>query len=97
MVPIKIYIIYRLLTENPRLRLAYFFVILSDLLETLQNQRAYPYAEIRRDHVHQTEASDDFKAMDVQLRKKYRNLQVSNSPSFCCHSFRNFKYVLVNS
>lgn len=74
---------YRLLTENPRLRLAYFFVILSDLLETLQNQRAYPYAEIRRDHVHQTEASDDFKAMDVQLREKYLNLQFSNSPSFC--------------
>lgn len=54
--------------ENPRLNLAYFFVILSDFLETLQNQRAYPYAEIRRDHVHQTEASDDFKAMDVQSR-----------------------------
>jgi len=59
----------RSLTENPRFTLAQFFMILRDLLETLQNQRAYPYAEIRRDHVHQTEASDDFEAMDVQLRK----------------------------
>lgn len=41
-------------------------MILSDLLETLQNQRAYPYAEIRRDHVHETETSDDFEAMNVQ-------------------------------
>lgn len=41
-------------------------MILRDLLETLQNQRAYPYAEIRRDHVHQTEASDDFETMNVQ-------------------------------
>lgn len=44
-------------------------MILSDLLETLQNQRAYPYAEIRRDHVHETETSDDFEAMNVQLRR----------------------------
>lgn len=58
----------RLLTENPRLNLAQFFMILRDLLETFQNQCAYPYAEIRRDHVHQTETSDDFEAMDVQLR-----------------------------
>lgn len=50
-------------------------MILSDLLETLQNQRAYPYAEIRRDHVHETETSDDFEAMNVQLRREieYRN------------------------
>lgn len=57
----------RLLTKYPSLNLAYFFMILSDLLEALENQRAYPYAEIRRDHVHQSEASDDFEAMDIQL------------------------------
>lgn len=62
----------RLLTENPRLNLTQFFVILSDLLETLQNQRAYPYAEVRRDYVHQAEARDDFEAMDIQLRKQSR-------------------------
>lgn len=45
-------------------------MILSDLLETLQNQRAYPYAEVRRDHVHETETSDDFEAMNVQLRRE---------------------------
>lgn len=44
-------------------------MILSDLFEALEDQRAYPYAKIRRDHVHQTEASDDFEAMDIQLRK----------------------------
>lgn len=49
-------------------------MILSDLLETLQNQRAYPHAEIRRDHVHETETSDDFEAMDVQLRRETESI-----------------------
>ena len=49
--------------------MTHFLMMLRDLLDAFQYQGTNPDAEIGSDHVHQTETSDHFETVDVELGK----------------------------
>lgn len=51
-------------------------IVTSDFLQRLQHQSADPNADVRGNHVHQSESSQNFEAMDVQL-KLYENRETT--------------------
>lgn len=43
-------------------------MVVRDLLESLQDEGADPHADIRGHDVHQSEARENFEAVDVELK-----------------------------